>query len=290
MRTAKYWIGASLIVTLIGLVSLVTQGLNLGLDFTGGSLLDLKFDQPQTVEKVRAALGPDLKDSAVRLASPDGTQVLITTRPLDEDKRLQLFESMKKDLGNFTALRVEKVEGVISRDLTSQGLKALLIATVLQIIYISIRFEFKFAVTAIAALLHDTIIVLGLFSLFQVEVSAPFIAAMLTVMGYSVMDTIVIFDRIRENLRYRKKETLTEIVNKSINQSLTRSLYTSATTLLAAGAILFFGGTTTREFALALFLGVLSGTYSSILVASPIWLWWKEAEERSKRALKAKPA
>ncbi len=283
MKTAKYWIGLSLVVTAVGLISLIFRGLNLGIDFTGGTLLDLKFDQPQTLASVRGALGTGHENDTIRLASADGRQVLVTTVALSEADRLKLFDVLKAKLGKFEPLRVEQVQGVISHDLTRQALIAVLIASALQVVYITFRFEFKFAVTAIIALLHDAVIVLGLFSIFRAEVSAPFVAAVLTILGYSLMDTIVIFDRIRENLKLRKRaESLHELVNKSVRQSLTRSIYTSVTTLMAILAVLVFGGQSTRDFALALFLGIVSGTYSSIFVASPLWLWWRESEARGR--------
>lgn len=287
MKTAKYWIGFSVLVTLLGVVSLFVRGLNLGIDFTGGSLLDLRFGQPQTIESVREALGPDHQKAGIKLASLDGREVLVTTAALPEEERVRLFEILKARLGDFEALRVEQVQGVISGELTRQALGSVAVASVLQLIYITFRFEFRFGVAAVIALLHDSLITLGLFSLLGTEVGAPFIAAILTVLGYSIMDTIVIFDRIRENLKFRKKESLRDLINRSISQSLRRSLLTSATTLVATLAILIFGGQTTKDFALALAIGIAAGTYSSIFVASPIWLWWNEAVESRKRAARS---
>ncbi len=287
MKNAKYWIGLSVLLVVVGVISLLTRGLNLGIDFTGGSLLDLKFDQPQAIEAVRAALGPEHQNASIKLASPDGRQVLVTTAALPEAERVKLFEALKSKLGNFQPLRVEQVQGVISKELTRQALGAVAIASVLQLIYISFRFEFRFGVAAVIALLHDSLITLGLFSLLGTEVGAPFIAAILTVLGYSIMDTIVIFDRIRENVKFRKRETLVELVNKSVNQSLRRSLMTSISTLLACLAILVFGGQTTRDFALALTIGIGVGAYSSIFVASPIWLWWNQAVDNRRKAARA---
>lgn len=281
MRTAKLWVGLSLVVILIGLGSLVFQGLNVGIDFKGGTYLDLKFERQLTTGEVRQAMG-SIHDNAVIQKTEEG-DFLIRTVAMDADQRAALMNGLKDKLGAFEVRQAEEVKGAISRELTEQAILAVAIASVLQIIYITFRFEFKFGVTAVIALIHDAAITLGVFSLLQMEIGAPFVAAILTVIGYSINDTIVVFDRIRENLKLRKRESLTELVNKSINQSLTRSINTALTTLLAVGAILIFGGDTVKDFAFALFIGIASGTYSSIFIASPLWLWWKEAEKKARK-------
>ncbi|MEW5933204.1 MAG: protein translocase subunit SecF, partial [Bacillota bacterium] len=183
-----------------------------------------------------------------------------------------------------TVLRVEDVHGVIARNLIMQAVLAVLIALVGILIYLAFRFEYRFGVAAVLALLHDAIVVLGAFALFRVEVGSPFVAAVLTIVGYSVMDTVVVFDRIRENLKFKQRgQSYGEVANLSINQVVGRSVKTSLTVFFAVMAVLLFGGKTTRDFALALAIGVISGTYSSIFIASPIWVWWREREERARR-------
>ncbi|MFW5897068.1 MAG: protein translocase subunit SecF, partial [Bacillota bacterium] len=180
-------------------------------------------------------------------------------------------------LGDYEISSMDMVSPVIGRELTRSGLTALAVALVGMVIYITVRFQFRFAATAVITLLHDSLITLGLFSLLRVEVDQAFIAAILTIVGYSVNDTIVIFDRIRENLKYRTRgEMLSTLVDKSIHQSLSRSLITSITTFAAIAGIYLFGGASIKNFTFALMLGIVVGTYSSIFVASPIWLTWSE--------------
>jgi len=186
-------------------------------------------------------------------------------------------------------LRVDNVGAVIGKELTREAFLALLIASVAMVLYITMRFEFKFAVAAILALLHDVFVVLAFFSLFKVEINSPFIAAILTIIGYSINDTIVIFDRIRENLKYHRKRTILEVINDSINESLVRSINTSLTTLVVLVALFvafnyFVGGMNLKVFALALLVGIVSGTYSSIFIASPLWYLWKLGEGKTSKA------
>ncbi|MCX7971558.1 MAG: protein translocase subunit SecF, partial [Negativicutes bacterium] len=192
-------------------------------------------------------------------------------------------------IGDFSLLRSEKVGAVIGSELTRQAVIAVLVAAVLMIVYINFRFEFKFAISAIIALFHDVLLVMGVFSLLRIEVDSSFVAAVLTILGYSINDTIVIFDRIRENLKtHRRDESFADMVNRSIWQVMTRSIYTVLTVVMATAALLFFGGATTRNFALALLIGFISGCYSSIFNASPIWVTWKEWAEKKRIAAKTR--
>lgn len=284
MRTARFWVGLSLLVTVVGIASLLIRGLNLSIDFRGGTLMDLRFERAVSVAAVRdvlSAFDRELSGSQVRLVENEVGRVLITSPTIEEDQRRQLFERLEKAFGKFDARRVEKVGPQISSELTGQAIKALAIASVLQVAYVTWRFEFKFAVTAIVALLHDALITLGIFSLIGAQVDAAFVAAILTVIGYSMNDTIVVFDRIRENLRARRRgETLAELTNRSIREVLRRSIRTGLAALFTLVAIVAFGGETTRDFALAMFIGIVSGTYSSIFIAAPLWLWWRQAAEK----------
>lgn len=276
----KIWYAVSLIVILISVVSLFVQGLNFGIDFKGGSLLHVKFeDQNIKSEQVRNVLADfDLQNSSIQEASDDS--IVIKTLELEQDKLGEILKTFETKLGKYELLRSEKVGPVIGAELRNAGLLALFIASILQILYITIRFEFKFAIAAIIALLHDVLIAVGFFSIFQIEIDTVFVAAILTILGYSINDTIVIFDRIRENIKNRRKESLDVIINNSINQTIFRSITTSVAVLLILLALLFLGGETTKNFALALIVGVVSGTYSSIFVASTLWYDFKPAEHK----------
>lgn len=276
----KIWYAVSLIIILISIVSLFVQGLNFGIDFKGGSLLHVKFaDQSIKSEQVRNVLADfDLQNSNIQEASDDS--IVIKTLELEQDKLGEILKTFETKLGKYELLRSEKVGPVIGAELRNAGLLALFIASILQILYITIRFEFKFAIAAIIALLHDVLIAVGFFSIFQIEIDTVFVAAILTILGYSINDTIVIFDRIRENIKNRRKESLDVIINNSINQTIFRSITTSVAVLLILLALLFLGGETTKNFALALIVGVVSGTYSSIFVASTLWYDFKPAEHK----------
>jgi len=293
----KNWFFAfSLLMILVGLASLATQGLNLGIDFTGGTLMDLKFAKPVSVAEVRDVLKDyKLENSVVQLAATEKTDaapnVLIRTHVLNEAERKAVLEGFTSKFGKYEIMRIEKVGATIGSELTREAIIALLLSWLMMIAYISYRFEFRFGVAGILSLVHDVLIVLGIFSILRKEIDASFVAALLTIVGYSINDTIVIFDRIRENLKAMKKgETLPEMVDRSIWQTMTRSIYTVLTVLFATGSLYFLGGETTKNFSLALLIGFVSGTYSSIFNASPIWVMWKQRDERKRLEHKMKPA
>lgn len=278
---SKAWFILSTIIIMIGLVSMVTRGFNLGIDFAGGTILDLRFEQAVSVASVRDSLKHEqLENSTIQLAGDanDGKSrnVFIRTHALEDEQRRVVMADLQKNVGAFEVLRIEKVGAVIGEELTMQAIWAILVSCALMIVYISYRFEFRFAVSGIIALLHDVLIVLGVFSVFHLEIDSAFVAALLTIVGYSINDTIVIFDRIRENMKtHRRSESLHDMVDRSIWQTMTRSIYTVLTVIFATAALFFFGGDTTKNFSLALLIGFFAGAYSSIFIASPIWVWWK---------------
>ncbi|MEG6585588.1 protein translocase subunit SecF [Dendrosporobacter sp. 1207_IL3150] len=290
----KWWFLLSALLIIPGLISIAMQGFNLGIDFTGGTLLDLKFSRPVTVTEVRAVLKEhQLENSTIQLASTEQAEaapnVFVRTNVLDEQQRRTVMADLQKKLGDFEVLRVEKVGAVIGSELTKQAVLALIASWVLMIAYITYRFEFKFAIAGILALVHDILLVLGVFSMLHKEVDASFVAALLTIVGFSINDTIVIFDRIRENLKtYRKSEGLGELVNKSIIQTMTRSIYTTLTVIFATASLYFFGGETTKNFSLALLIGFTAGAYSSIFNASQLWVVFKEYSEGKRMPKPAK--
>lgn len=291
MGRAKLWVSISLALVTISIGAMVVGAatgrgaLNFGIDFTGGTILDLSFEQPVDIARVReVVLGQGLGEAVIQQDQADPRVVLVRTRSLSAEARQALLAALEKDVGRHTVLRVEDVHGVIARNLIMQAVLAVLIALVGILIYVAFRFEYRFGVAAVLALFHDAIVVMGVFALFRIEVGSPFVAAVLTIVGYSVMDTVVVFDRIRENLKSRQRgQSYAEVANLSINQVVARSVKTSLTVFFAVVAVLLFGGKTTRDFALALAVGVISGTYSSIFIASPVWVWWREREERWKR-------
>ena len=277
---AKIWFIISLLIIIPGLISMATRGFNFGIDFTGGTIIDLKFEQAVEISKVRDALRPFGLDGATIQLSGDtsdvasSNNVMIRTVDLEENQRKEVMAGIKSSVGNYEVLREEKVGATIGGELIFNAVMALVISWVLIILYIAYRFEFKFGIAAIIALIHDILIVLAVFSFTQKQVDSSFVAALLTIVGYSINDTIVIFDRIRENLKlhFRRGGNVAEIVNRSIYQTLTRSFYTVFTCLFTTLALYFFGGDTTKDFAFALTIGFVSGCYSSIFIAGPLWL------------------
>ncbi len=300
-----FWIGFSLAILIPGFIAIgmcfVKYGtpIKLGLDFTGGTKLEYRFSQKLELEKVRGILDKHkLGGSNIQLSkvSEDGSQVLIIrSKAIKERKSTQTKSSQKERLdqdltttfGNFEILSIDTVSPIIGPELLTSGLLALVFTLVGIVLYISYRFKRDYALCAIIALLHDVFILVGLFSIFSLiwglEIDSLFITAVLTVIGFSVHDTIVVFDRIRENSKYlSKNKTFGEIANESINQTLVRSINTSLTTLITLGTLYLFGGETTKNFVGAMFLGIASGTYSSIFVASSLLVWWREIVKKKK--------
>jgi len=278
----------SSILVIASIVSLLLFGLNLGIDFTGGTVLHLNLGDDFSLEEVEAVLADFDELSGATLQVVQGRDIsgeptdegLVIKAPyIEENRRNELMDTLRSNWPNLDPadLRIESVGAVVGGELTQQALLSLIVAIILMVIYITFRFEFKFAIATIVSLLHNVIIVIGIFSILRMEINVPFVAAILTVFGYSVNDTIVIIDRIRENIRHKRKSDYAQIVNDSINQNLMRSINTSLTTLFVLLALLFgffyyIGSVDLIVFVVALILGVFVGTYSSIFVASPLWL------------------
>jgi preprotein translocase subunit SecF len=260
------------ILILISLGTLIVRGLNFGIDFTGGTLIEVKFPQAVELADVRSALTTGGFDEAVVQHFGTSQEVLIRLAPQENTESAKISDQAYAALKGIDAeadlRRVEFVGPQVGDELTEDGGLALLYSLIGILIYVGLRFEYRFAVGSVVALVHDVIITLGFFSLFQVEFDLPVLAAVLAVIGYSLNDTIVVFDRIRENFRKVRKGETIEIINGSINQTLSRTLITSGTTLLVLVALLLFGGEIIHGFSLALIVGIVVGTYSSIYVAS----------------------
>lgn len=298
MKHARLWLGISLALVLASVVALFTLGLNTGIEFTGGSYMDVRFEgsvtSAQVEQLVRDTIGRDvqvLKSELKGEANAQATQYFIRTPELKAEDRDKLLTNMKQ-LGTYEVMSEDAISGSVSKELTRNAILALAIAAILQAGYLWIRFELKFGVAAVVGLVHDVLLTLGILSLLQVQVTASFVAAILTVLGYSMNDTVVVFDRIRENLKKRKKgQDLVQLTTRSIQEVVVRSLKTGISVQMMLIAMLIWGGESLWDMALTLFIGVTIGTYSSIFVASALWLVWSQRDERGKRrpARKARP-
>lgn len=279
VKNYKIFFSITIIFLIIGFGSMIFKGFNLGIDFTGGSIMDLKFQKAVTVAEVRDVLKEHkLGNAIIQLESSDGATssegVLIRTGVINDEQRRVVMDDMESKLGKFDINRVENVGATVGDELIQQAVMAIVLSWILMIAYISMRFEFKFAIAAIIALIIDVSVTLSYFSLFHMELDSSFVAALLTVVGYSVNGTIVIFDRIRENLKiHRRSESMAEMIDNSIWQTMGRSIYTVGTSLFAVVAIFLWGGETIHNFAFAMLVGFSSGAYTSTLLAGPLWLF-----------------
>jgi preprotein translocase subunit SecF len=300
----RIFITASVILMLAGLISAIarqavpggTDAFNLGVDFKGGSVITVKFKQRPSAEVIRAALDragvheaviqpvTDKQDEVLiklpQMGSAGGSEATPEHAQVDIG-RVRVAEALKT-LGPEAGPEIvgtEAVGPIAGRALRNQAVAVTLLALVGILVYIAMRFEWTYGAAAVIAVFHDVLVTLGFFSIFQWEISLTVIAALLTLVGFSVNDTIVVFDRIRENLRLHRRESLYKITNDSINQTLSRTVITSGLVFLSVLALVLFGGEVLRGFSLALFIGIIVGTYSSIAVASPIMVWWQQRLE-----------
>jgi len=275
-------------VILIGIISIVFHGgLRYGIDFAGGTLVQLKFKNPPAIEEVRDGLRTiGLGDSTIQEFGSKNHLLVRVER--SEGKLEEIGTKIKNSLigkyeaENIVVERVEMVGPKVGKDLREKAILSIIYAIIGIVIYISWRFEFQYAVAAIIALIHDVLVTMGAFSLADKEFTLVIVAAFLTIIGYSLNDTIVVFDRIRENMRRKGKTLLKDIINASINQTLSRTILTSGTTLLVVVALFFLGGEIIHDFSFALMIGVLVGTYSSIFIASVFLVYW-ESRSANKR-------
>ncbi|MEA1986890.1 MAG: protein translocase subunit SecF [Candidatus Marinimicrobia bacterium] len=273
----------SAVIILLGLGSIAFQGLHYGIDFEGGTLMQLKFEDETTAGELRELLkSPELGKPVIQKSAENEYMIRVQTFGTENT----INEKIKSDLKDktFEVRRVEKVGPKIGAELKTSAVKAIFFALLLILIYISVRFEFKFAVGAVIALFHDVLITLGIFSIFQWEISMPVLAAFLTIVGYSLNDTIVVYDRIREDIgAYKNTKTFKEIINLSINQSLSRTVITSLTTFLVVLVLVIYGGEVLFGFSVAMLIGVVVGTYSSAFIAAPLLIYWKHKADIKKK-------
>lgn len=272
MGKRKIALALSVTLVIASMVSLMVNGLNFGIDFTGGTLVEVGYPKSVELNDVRSALGKSGFDEAVVQYFGTSKDVLIRVGLQEgvsqDDLRSQILKSLQSGDPDVELRRNEFVGPQVGEELTEQGSLAVLYALLGILVYVSLRFEYRFSVGAVVALVHDVSIVMGIFSVLQISFDLTVLAALLAVIGYSLNDTIVVFDRIRENFRKFRKGEPIEVMNASINQTLSRTLVTSLTTLLVLLALFFIGGEVIHSFSLALILGIVVGTYSSIYVAS----------------------
>ena len=291
MNKRKMAVVFSSVLIIISIVSLFTRGLNFGLDFTGGTLIEVAYPQNVELSQVRKILQDAGYGDAIAQHFGTSKDVLVRIAPRKGVTSSEIGDSILKALqagsaGKAEMRRQEYVGPQVGNELRDDGGLAMLVALFCILIYVIIRFEYRFAFGAIAALIHDVIITLGFFSVLQMDFDLTVLAAVLAVIGYSLNDTIVVFDRIRENFRLMRKGTTVEIVNNSLNQTLSRTLMTSGTTLLVVTAMFVWGGGLIHSFAAALLVGIGIGTYSSIYVASTIALALKISREHLQQVVK----
>ena len=273
----------SLILFIISIFFLIFKGLNYGVDFKGGTLIEIRSDNTNyKTEDIRGAFNKlNLDDLSVKKFGAEGDYVIKFKRSdLNEP---DFIKNLKNDLDNYledySFRRVENVGPKVSAELLQDGVTAIAIALAAMLIYIWFRFEWQFSIGAIIAIFHDVIITLGIFSLLSLEINLSIVAAVLTIVGYSMNDTVVIFDRVRENLKKYADIKIFDLTNLSINETLSRTLITSVTTLLALLSIFFFGGEILKGFSFAMILGVILGTYSSIFIANPVLVYFKVSQK-----------
>ena len=287
IKHSKKWITLSTISFMIFLGMFLVKGLNYGIDFTGGSLIQLNYTNNITLTDINKELDelaveiPQLSSTARKVqVSQADNNVIIRTAEMSDKETEKLLTNLQT-LGDYKLERAEKVGATIGEELKTSAIYALTIGGLLIVLYITMRYEFKFAIAGILTLLHDVTAALGVIALLGYEVDTPFIAAILTILGYSINDTIIIYDRIRESLRKKSDLTFGEVLNKSLNQVLVRSINTSVTTLLALVAILVFGGDSLRTFTTTLLVGIGVGTYSSIYISTPlVYLFEKKRDDK----------
>lgn len=277
----------SMLIILPGLYFLLTSGLKFGIDFTGGALLEYKFEKSINIEELKKEISSQEVEVGQINSTTDNTYI-IRTKPLDDKKIKIIKDHLTNKFGNIEERRIEFVGPVIGNELKSKALIALSLSSVLIVLYIAFSFRkvpkpassWRFGIAAVVALVHDVLLIIGVFAILGkfmgVEIDTMFVTALLTIIGFSVHDTIVVFDRIRENLPKNLGKKFIEVANLSVIQTLARSLNTSLTVVFVLLALLLFGGETIKWFVVALLIGIISGTYSSIFNATAVLVWWEE--------------
>ncbi|MCM3785574.1 protein translocase subunit SecF [Neobacillus mesonae] len=283
IKISKYFYTFSIVITLLGILSLAIFGLNYGVDFRSGSNVDITASKTITAEEIEPVLeeiGLAEQEPSIS-AGTDRVNIRFST-VLDETQESNLKTAFNEKIDPEASFEVNTVDPEMAKELGRNAIYAVLLASLGILIYVTIRFEWRFAVAAIVALLHDAFVVISIFSIFRWEVDLTFITAVLTIVGFSINDTIVVFDRIRENLRFSKiknRKDLNQVVNLSVAQTMTRSLNTTFTVFIASLFLFLLGGESIRMFSLAMVIGLVFGAYSSIFIASPLWAILKNKQK-----------
>jgi len=294
MGNAKKVAILSIVMVLASIVLLATKGLNYGIDFAGGTVIQVKYEANAPIEKVRDLLHADKSYSGASVTFfGSDNEIAIRTKSTSKDVDVDISDEMRQILapsGKFEIRGVDMVGPAVGDELRTQGLMAMLLSIIGILMYISFRFEWRFALASVIALVHDVTIALGALALFQIDVNLPILAAILTILGYSLNDTVIVFDRIREGIRTIKSPELSIVIDESVTRTLSRTTLTSLTTFFVVLTLYIFGGEILKGFSFTLLVGVVVGTYSSIFVASPILMWLKFSvvEFRDREAKKAK--
>ena len=277
----KIWFSISAIIIAIGLIAMFAKGLNFGIDFEGGTNIILKFDEEYNKEEVDSIVKGFASDAVTNTA--ENNEYEIKSKNFESKDVSKLVEELKKKykMPENAIVSQEEIGASIGKELRVNSLKALAIAFVAMLIYIAVRFEFKFGVIALIALAHDLLITISVFAVFGISINSPFIAAVLTIVGYSINATIVIFDRIRENLKLSGRTSAAEVANKSVTQTMARSINTTLTTLFTIVAVYIFVPTV-RGFSLPIIIGIISGLFSSVFIAPSLWVLVTEKKKKSK--------
>lgn len=282
----KLWSLISLVVIVLGLGIAMIKGFNLGIDFTGGTMLQVDMGRTYTIDEVKNSISEfDLSPEIIEVGAEKHEVLIKTTKPLDNKERMEIFNKMKNEFSlSDDALRAQDQFGsTVGKEMQKKAFLSVALASIGMLIYITLRFEITFGISSIVALIHDVLILLSVYAIFRIPVNSSFIAAVLTIVGYSINDTIVVFDRVRENVKFMKKADYFKVANDSIGQTLHRSINTSLTTALVIGSLYVLGIDSIKEFALPLLAGVLVGTYSSIFIASPLWATIKQSRHNKNR-------
>jgi preprotein translocase SecF subunit len=279
----KLWFLISGLIILVGIGGLFIKGFNLGIDFSGGTMIQVEMGKMYEVKQIKEDIAAFDLDPQILHVGADKSSIIIRTKDVvSSDERREVFNVLKTKYAlNENALVAAELFGpAIGAEISRKAALSIALASLGILIYVSMRFEWRFGVASIMAILHDVLIVMTVYIVFQIPVNSAFIAAILTVVGYSINDTIVIFDRIREDIKTTKRRDMMELANDAVNETLARSINTSLTTVLVIFALYVFGVTAIKDLALPLMVGILTGAYSSITIASPIWVLLKQHSNR----------
>lgn len=280
----KIWFGASAAFIVAGLIAALLFGFNYGIDFTGGTVMEMDLHKNVSIAEIKEMSKEVDSNITINKLGADKTVVqLKTINDMDSQKIKGFFETFKAkyNLEDTDLLKAEQIGPSVGNEIKNKAMLAVFVSTIFMLIYISFRFELSYGVAAIVSLVHDVLFMLAFYALFRIPLNSTFIAAILTVVGYSINDTIVVFDRIRENIGNYKKSEYATLANDSIKQTLIRTMNTSLTTIVTISALYIFGVDAIKEFTLPLIAGIMVGTYSSIFIASPVWVSFKQKQKFS---------